>query len=145
MEAIGKEVPGRLRWKKYPLCTKNLTGMQFSSLFSLFIKSDKDFGLRIGAFYFHSCWQPVSKSNAHPDTIKPVLTPAETAELKADPCYPDRYSTMAAEVQLTQKISDWWQSDKFKAWSNKVCNDNVHCIQDAYLVTNAGITRTYRY
>ena len=87
----------------------------------------------------------MSKSNAHPDTIKPVLTPAETAELKADPCYPDRYSTMAAEVQLTQKISDWWQSDKFKAWSNKVCNDNVHCIQDAYLVTNAGITRTYRY
>ena len=26
MEAIQKEVPGRLRWKKYPLCTKNLTG-----------------------------------------------------------------------------------------------------------------------
>ena len=52
MEAIGKEVPGRLRWKKYPLCTKNLTGMLFLSLFSLFIKSDKDFGLRIVLFIF---------------------------------------------------------------------------------------------
>ncbi|XP_063673879.1 voltage-dependent calcium channel subunit alpha-2/delta-2-like isoform X1 [Bolinopsis microptera] len=104
MEAIQKEVPGRLRWKKYPLCTKNLT-----------------------------------------DTIKPVLTKAEKAELEADPCYPDRYSTMAAEVLLTQNISDWWQSEKFRNWTRaEVCNFNEHCILDAYLVTNAGIIRTYR-
>ena len=75
-----------------------------------------------------------------------MLTKAEKAELEADPCYPDRYSTMAAEVLLTQNISDWWQSEKFRNWTRaEVCNFNEHCILDAYLVTNAGITRTYRF
>ncbi|KAL5257739.1 hypothetical protein ACHWQZ_G012604 [Mnemiopsis leidyi] len=102
MEAIQREVPARLRWKRYPLCTKNLT-----------------------------------------DTIKP-LSKAEALELETDPCYPDRYYTMAAEVQLTQPVSDWWQSSQFRRWSTSVCQNYEHCIQDAYLVTNAGITRTYR-
>ena len=79
-----------------------------------------------------------------PDTIKP-LSKAEALELETDPCYPDRYYTMAAEVQLTQPVSDWWQSSQFRRWSTSVCQNYEHCIQDAYLVTNAGITRTYRW
>ena len=67
------------------------------------------------------------------------------AELEKDPCYPDRYYTMGAEIQLTAPISKWWESKEFAEWKSSILNNCEQCILDAYLVTNAGITRTYRY
>ena len=72
--------------------------------------------------------------------------PQNVPELRADPCWPERYYEMAAEIQITNPIAQWWRSDEFEEWRGMtILNDCSECIMDAYLVTNIGITRTYMY
>ena len=72
--------------------------------------------------------------------------PQNVPELRSDPCWPDRYYQMAAEIQITNPIAQWWRSAEFEQWrAISILNNCSECIMDAYLVTNIGITRTYMY
>ena len=62
----------------------------------------------------------------------------DVEKVKSDPCYPYKYNTMAAEIQLTEDLALFWRTDEFKTFADK------NNILNAYMVTNAGITRTFR-